>query len=92
MDISKILDVLGDVVGAFNPVIGKGVDALSAIAAALGHLDDDKLQNAAGLGYIASELRNMADTEDIDPKKLSDLADMVDAVSLILEKNYLLVK
>jgi len=92
MEISKLLDVLGDVAGVFNPVIGKGVDALSSIAAALEHLDDDKLQNVAGLGYISNELKNIADSGEFDKDRLKELAEMIDAISLILEKNYMLIK
>ena len=92
MEISKVLNIISDLVGAFNPVIGKGVNAISRIAAALEHLDDDNLQNISGLGYISNELKEMAEKESFDKERIEELAEMIDAISLILEKNYILIK
>ncbi len=92
MDLEKIIKGAGFLVSAFNPAVGSGIVALSSVASALDSVEDDNLENVAGLGYVSKSLRDMVEKDEFDKDKLLELAKVVDDISLILEKNYKLIK
>jgi len=89
MDFPKVLEGLGIVVGSFNPAVG-GV--IKVVANVLDEFDDDVLEKEKGLNYVSSTLREIVDKEKFDKDKLLELADIVDNVSNVIDKNFKLIK
>ncbi len=92
MDFSQIIKGVGIVAGAINPAVGSAVVALSSVAGALNEVDDEHLENVAGLSYVSKSLRNIVEEDKFDKDEILRLAKVVDDISLILEKNLKLIK
>lgn len=92
MDFEKILKGVGYAVSAINPAVGSSVVALSSVAGALNDVDDNHLENVAGLSYVSKSLRDIVDKDKFDKDRILQIAKMIDDVSLILEKNLKLIK
>lgn len=92
MDLEKIVKGVGIIAGAFNPVVGNGIVALSSVAGALDGVDDKDLEDVKGLSYVSKSLQDMLNSKNFNVDKVKELIEILNSISLILDKNLKLIK